>query len=87
VMQSVGSLLAMNLGELRNSKPAVSGFLGRMEAGRDRLADMLNVNRRISEDPEWHRPLSEAGLTLLESRPLQYQGHAMGQCHIWRRPD
>ena len=51
VMQSVGSLLAMNLGELRNSKPAVSGFLGRMEAGRDRLADMLNVNRRIAEDP------------------------------------
>lgn len=86
VIQSVGSLLDMNLGELRKNKSAVSGFLGRMEAGRDRLADMLRVNRRIAEDPQWHRPLNDAGLQRLESRPLEYRGHAMGQCHIWRRP-
>jgi ubiquinone/menaquinone biosynthesis C-methylase UbiE len=86
VMQSIGSLLTMSMADLRDNREAVRGFLGRMEAGRDRLEDMLRVNRRIKDDPDWHRPLAEAGLQCLDSHAMVYRGqHPMGQCLIWQR--
>lgn len=86
VGQSIASLLAMTAGELRGNREAVAGFLGRMEAGRDRLEDMLRVNRRIESDPEWHRPLSDAGFELMDSREMVYRTrHPMGQCLVWKR--
>lgn len=87
VMQSIASLVALSTAELRGNREAVSGFLGRMRAGKDRLEDMLRVNRRIKEDPDWHRPLADAGLECLESRPMVYGGqHPMGQCYVWLQP-
>lgn len=88
VGQSVTSLLAMSLGELRANREAVAGFLERLEAGRDRLEDMLRVNDRIAQDPNWCRPLDDAGLKRLETRAMVYRGqHPMGRCFIWQRPD
>ena len=87
VMQSVSSLQGMNPTELRENRPAVAGFLGRLEAGRDRLEDMLRVNRMIAGDADWDRPLAGAGLVRIDSRPLVYrQTHSMGQCHTWQKP-
>lgn len=86
VGQSIDSLLAMTTTELRGNREAVTGFLGRMEAGRDRLEDMLRVNRRIEADPQWHQPLADAGFQLLDTRELVYrERHPMGQCFIWER--
>lgn len=87
VMQSVASLLRMSPADLRGNREAVAGFVNRLQAGRDRLEDMLRVNRRIEEDPHWHRPLTEAGLEKIESRPMVYRAqHPMGRCLVWQRP-
>lgn len=87
VMQSLASLLQMSPSQLRDNREAVSGFLDRMQAGRDRLEDMLRVNRRIDQDPDWHRPLADAGLELIDTREIVYRGeHPMGRCFTWRRP-
>lgn len=86
VGQSVASLLPMSAAELRENREAVGGFLGRMESGRDRLLDMLRVNRRIAGNPDWHRPLADAGFEYLDSYPMVYRGqHPMGQCWLWTR--
>lgn len=87
VVQAMAGLLNLPGGQLREQRDAVAGYRRQLLAGRARLEDMLRINRRIAEHPDWHQPLAHAGLVLDHSEPLIYRGeHPMGTCLVWRKP-
>jgi SAM-dependent methyltransferase len=87
VFQAVVGLLQVQPRLMRQQSEAVANYADQLRAGRARLDDMLRVNRRIAENPDWHMSFVQAGLVLRSSRPLVYAGkHAMGRCLEWIKP-
>lgn len=87
VSDSLSQLLRMPPTILREQKQAAAGYAAQLRSGRDRLDDMLRVNRLIADNPCWHRPLESAGLELMSQSDLNYRGeHRMGTCYEWRKP-
>ncbi|MEE4329827.1 MAG: methyltransferase domain-containing protein [Wenzhouxiangella sp.] len=87
VVQGMAGLLNLPGGQLREQRDAVAGYRRQLLAGRSRLDDMLRVNRRIADNPDWHQPLADAGLELVHSEALVYRAeHPMGTCLVWRKP-
>ena len=85
--QAVYGLLQMSAEQRRSQRPAAAAYADQLHAGQARLADMLRVNQKISENPNWHQPLKDAGLVLRASQVLIYRGeHAMGQAMEWFKP-
>jgi ubiquinone/menaquinone biosynthesis C-methylase UbiE len=88
VYQAMAGLLQLQPPLMRQQSEAVANYADQLRAGRARLDDMLRVNHRIAENPDWHASFVKAGLVLRSSRPLVYAGqHAMGRCLEWTKPD
>ncbi len=87
VVQSMAGLIQLPAAQRRQQRDAVGGFRRQLEAGQARLDDMLRVNRLVAENPDWDRPLAEAGLIRGEEGDLIYRGqHPMGHYVIWQKP-
>ncbi len=87
---------AMNMVETTISMPASAvgqarahyrDFVLQMTSGRDRLADMLRVNRLVGESERWFEVFERAGLALVDSGRIRYQArHDVGQFVVLRKP-
>lgn len=79
--------LAMPDAAIVQARPHYRAFLDQLAGGRDRLADMLRVNRMISENTAWFEAFERAGLELVEQGRIHYQGrHDVGRFIILRKP-
>jgi len=87
VVQSMAGLIRLPAAQRRQQRSAVGGFRRQLEAGQARLDDMLRVNRLVAENPDWDRPLADAGLIRKEEGDLIYRGqHPMGHYVLWQKP-
>lgn len=78
----------MTDGQLVGQKSALITAARQLEDGRSRLAQMLEVNRRLKDPDEWAQAFVRAGLDLVESRPLQYRNqHAVGHAFRFVQPE
>lgn len=86
VLQACSTLIPLSPGQLLAQKKNAALYRGQLKAGQLRSEDMLRVNRRIGLDEAWLEIFSSAGLELLESRDLSYQGdHQVGTARVWRK--
>jgi SAM-dependent methyltransferase len=87
VLRTVERLLQVREGELRARRVQLADFARQLELGEARLADMLRVNRAIHAAPEWYREFETAGLCLLDSQEILYQGrHRSGRAYCFEKP-
>lgn len=87
VLQTLDGLLRVSEAELRARRLQLAGFARQLELGEARLADMLRVNRAIHSAPEWYRAFESAGLRLVDSREILYQGkHRSGRACCFDKP-
>ncbi|MGY6587401.1 MAG: class I SAM-dependent methyltransferase [Wenzhouxiangella sp.] len=86
VVQSCRALLGMPPGQLLAQKPQAAAYWSQLEAGRLRVEDMLRVNRQIGQGGQWLSLFDQAGLSLIETQPIRYQGrHHVGTARRWRK--
>ena len=86
VFQSCQALLAMSPGQLLAQRATAGGYFEQLEAGRLRTADMLRVNQQIGQGDGWLAWFDEAGLELVETRPMMYrQLHNVGVARWWQK--
>ncbi|MDZ7790783.1 MAG: methyltransferase domain-containing protein [Xanthomonadales bacterium] len=75
---------AMDDAAIEQARPRYLGFARQLASGRDRLADMLRVNRMMREDPGWTDVFERAGLTKQASGSIRYQGrYDVGHFHVF----
>jgi len=87
VLQTLDGLLRLSEAELRARRLQLADFARQLESGEARLKDMLNVNRAIHAAPEWYRVFETAGLHLLDSQEILYQGqHRSGRAYCFEKP-
>ena len=73
--------------QLAAQKPALISAARQLEDGRSRLAQMLEVNRRLKVPDEWAQAFVRAGLELVESSPLRYRSqHDVGHRFRFVKP-
>ncbi len=86
VIQSCRALLGMPAGQLLAQKSQAAAYLAQIDAGRLRIEDMLRVNRQIGLDDQWLDIFEQAGLQLIETLPVKYQGvHHVGTARRWKK--
>lgn len=79
--------LSMSDAAIEQARPHYRDFVTQLASGRDRLADMLRVNRLISENERWFEAFEDAGLAFVESGRIRYQGsHDVGRFFVMRKP-
>ena len=87
VLRSLDRLLQVSEGQLRARRLQLASFARQLELGEARLADMLRVNRAIHAAPGWYREFETAGLRLLDSQEILYQGrHRSGRAYCFEKP-
>lgn len=87
VLQTLEGLLRLSEADLRARRLQLADFARQLELGEARLADMLRVNRAIHATPEWYRVFETAGLRLLDSHEILYQGrHRSGRAYRFEKP-
>ncbi|MDJ0656806.1 MAG: class I SAM-dependent methyltransferase [Xanthomonadales bacterium] len=81
-------ILSLDEAGLQRHLDNLQRFYGEMRSGRDRLNDMLRVNRAIQQDPDWTSVFQRHGLLAAESGELLYRGrnHA-GKFACFTRPE
>ena len=83
----LGGILELNESGLETRRAELEEYYAQIRHGFDRLADMLRVNRAIQSDPEWFKVFETAGLELLDSGEIRYQGeHHAGGYFVFRKP-
>lgn len=75
---------AMDDAAIEQARPRYLGLARQLASARDRLADMLRVNRMMREDPAWMDVFARAGLTKQASGSIRYQGrYDVGHFHVF----
>jgi|GEM_PF-1468007 len=88
VQSVVAHLSALDAPVLDQERENAGIYLAELLAGQARLFDMLNVNERLLNEPEWFRCFGKAGLELLSNQMLYYRSHhPCGQALVFRRPN
>jgi SAM-dependent methyltransferase len=86
-LELVGGVLRMPRAQLQQQRPAVMQACRQLEDGRARLDQMLAVNQRLLDHPDWSEVFIEAGLEQLARGPLAYGGaHRVGEQLVFERP-
>lgn len=87
VRRMIDSLLALDETGLVAGHAGLQRSLSHLEHARARLADMLRVNRMISEDPHWYRVFERHGLVLRDRGEVMYRGlHRSGHYYCFNKP-
>jgi SAM-dependent methyltransferase len=81
ILKMLANVLPMNEPTLRQNWSRLDQFRNRIIHGRDRLKDMLRVNRAIQSDPEWYRVFENRGLELVDSGNILYRGEHHSGCY------
>lgn len=80
VLGLIHNASGLTAGQLDSHRAALNTYQRQMRAGRDRLADMLRVNRALDENPEWVQVFIQAGLDEVRRGQIRYRGqHNAGQ--------
>jgi len=86
VLQACRTLIPLSPGQLLAQKKNAGLYLEQLKAGQLRSEDMLRVNRQIGQSDDWLERFESAGLELLESREMRYQGdYHVGTARVWRK--
>ncbi|TVQ34264.1 MAG: class I SAM-dependent methyltransferase [Wenzhouxiangella sp.] len=83
VLQAINQIARLDERGLRQQHDQFKRFLVQLESGRQRLDDMLRVNRLLEAD-DWHQPYLDAGLELVDQGDLFYrQQHHVGRWFVF----
>jgi len=87
VLETVGGILAMPSGRLEASGAHLQAYHDRVRHGKDRLEDMLRVNRDLAAHPDWVDVFEKAGLEASGSGEIRYRGsHHAGDYFMYSKP-
>lgn len=87
VLNMLTSVVSMDEGTVVQNQARLDQFQREISFGRERLNDLLRVNRAIQSDPGWYRVFEQQGLDLVESGDILYQGvHNSGQYYCFVKP-
>ncbi|NNL94306.1 MAG: class I SAM-dependent methyltransferase [Xanthomonadales bacterium] len=87
VLGLLRNALDMTGQQLDSNREALQAYRFQMQAGRDRLADMLRVNQALDDDPDWTGVFVRAGLEQVRQGQIRYRGqHNAGQYYEFRKP-
>ena len=85
VLQAINQLARLDERGLRQQRDGMEHLLSQLQGGRQRLDDMLRVNRLL-ESEDWFQPYLDAGLVQVDHGDLLYrQQHHAGRWFIFRR--
>lgn len=88
VIQAGKGLLMMSDLQIRQQAAAMAAYADELDAGSQRLADMLAVNTALLEQPDWYRLFEAEGLILQERSSLRYKGeHHCGDSFVFKKPE
>jgi ubiquinone/menaquinone biosynthesis C-methylase UbiE len=86
-MSMLEGTLSMSEAAIDQARPRYRDFVRQLTSGRDRLADMLRVNKMIRADAQWFEVFERAGLQRVDDGHLHYQGrHDVGRFVIMQKP-
>jgi hypothetical protein len=87
LLDMLTSVVAMSKVALEQNHDRLDGFQREIGHGRDRLEDLLRVNRAIQSDPGWYRVFERQGLGLVDSGDILYRGvHNSGRYYCFTKP-
>lgn len=87
VLGLIRNALNMTGAQLAGNARELGTYLHQMQAGKDRLADMLRVNQALDDDPDWTGVFLEAGLQSTREGQIRYRGqHNAGQYYEFTSP-
>lgn len=86
VVKRLEELMAVDKASLRQLRPRIETFYGQLLHGRERLQDLLDVNRALHDNPEWYDTFIRAGLELTDSGEIRQDGeHRSGRYYHFRK--
>ena len=88
ILNMLADVVAMDEATVMQNRASLDHFQREISYGRERLKDLLGVNRAIQSDPGWYRVFEQHGLDLVESGDILYQGvHNSGRYYCFVKPD
>lgn len=87
ILNMLASVAHMDEVAVRQSRTRLDHFQREISHGRERLKDLLRVNRAIQSDPGWYQVFEQQGLGLVDSGDILYRGvHNSGRYHCFVKP-
>jgi hypothetical protein len=83
----LASVVPMDEATVIQNRTRLDQFQREISHGRERLKDLLRVNRAIQSDPGWYRVFEQHGLELVDEGDILYKGvHNSGRCYCFVKP-
>ena len=87
ILNMLASVVPMDEHSARQNRTRLDQFQRQISFGRERLKDLLRVNRAIQSDPGWCRVFEEHGLERVDEGDILYRGvHNSGRYHCFVKP-
>ncbi|MCW8927084.1 MAG: hypothetical protein OQJ84_12560, partial [Xanthomonadales bacterium] len=87
ILNMLASVVPMDEATVAQNRTRLDQFQRDINFGRERLKDLLRVNRTIQSDPGWYRVFEQHGLELVDEGDIMYRGvHNSGRYHCFVKP-
>jgi len=87
ILNMLANVLPMDQAVLKQSRARLGQFQQEISHGRQRLKDLLRVNRAIQSDAGWYRVFEQHGLGLVDEGDILYKGvHNSGRYYCFIKP-
>ncbi len=87
ILNMLANVVPMDEYAAGQNRARLDQFQQEISCGRERLKDLLRVNRAIQSDPGWYRVFEQHGLELVEAGDILYQGvHNSGRYYCFVKP-
>ncbi len=87
ILNMLASVVPMDEATVMQNRTRLDQFQREISHGRERLKDLLRVNRAIQSDPGWYRVFEQHGLELVDEGDILYKGvHNSGRCYCFVKP-
>jgi len=87
ILNMLANVVPMDQAALEQSRARLDQFQQEISQGRQRLKDLLRVNRAIQSDAGWYRVFEQHGLELVDEGDILYKGvHNSGRYYCFVKP-
>jgi len=87
ILNMLASVVPMDEHTTGQNRARLDQFQRQISFGRERLKDLLRVNRAIQSNPGWHRVFEQHGLERVDGGDILYQGvHNSGRYYCFVKP-